>query len=96
MMKAYKATKPVRLDKDYFAGDIIPAEAVDPKMEKRLTEWGKIQAVDLPEPCPAPAGVSENIGGEITSDSDGDRANEVQSDSNGQEKEKVKKPIKTG
>ena len=39
---AYIANKPVRFDKDYSIGEIIPDEIIDPKMEKRLISWGKI------------------------------------------------------
>lgn len=38
----YIAQKPVRFDKTYAVGEIIPDGIVDPKMEKRLIEWGKI------------------------------------------------------
>ena len=39
---AYIANKPVRFDKDYYVGEIIPDEVIDPKMKKRLMSWGKI------------------------------------------------------
>ena len=45
---AYIANKPVRFDKDYSIGEIIPDGVIDPKMEKRLIDWGKIVQVKLP------------------------------------------------
>lgn len=39
---AYIANKPVRFDKDYSIGEIIPDEVIDPEMKKRLISWGKI------------------------------------------------------
>jgi hypothetical protein len=51
-MDAYIATKPVRFDRDYAVGEIIPANVVYPKMAKRLIEWGKIQRMTIPEPRP--------------------------------------------
>lgn len=45
---AYIANKPVRFDKDYSIGEIIPDGVIDPKMEKRLIDWGKIVQVKSP------------------------------------------------
>lgn len=45
---AYIANKPVRFDKDYSIGEIVPDEVIDPKMKKRLIDWGKIIQVKLP------------------------------------------------
>ncbi len=45
---AYIANKPVRFDKDYSIGDIIPDEVIDLKMKKRLIDWGKIIQVKSP------------------------------------------------
>ena len=46
-MDKYIATKPVRFDRNYAVGDIIPAIVINPGQIKRLIEWGKIQR--LPE-----------------------------------------------
>ena len=45
---AYLAVKPVRFDRSYAIGEIVPDGAVDPKMEKRLLDWGQI--VKIAEP----------------------------------------------
>ena len=42
---AYIANKPVRFDKDYSIGEIIPDEVIDSKMKKRLISWGKILCI---------------------------------------------------
>jgi len=39
---AYIANKPVRFDRNYAIGEVIPDRVIDPKMEKRLIAWGKI------------------------------------------------------
>ena len=39
---AYIANKPVRFDKDYSIGEIIPDDVIDSKMGKKLISWGKI------------------------------------------------------
>ena len=48
-MDRYIALKPVRFDRDYAAGETIPADVVDPKGVKRLIDWGKIQRVTEPD-----------------------------------------------
>lgn len=44
---AYIATKPVRFDKDYAIGEIIPDEVIDPSMTKKLVEMGRILKTDI-------------------------------------------------
>jgi len=48
-MDVYVAVKHVRFDRDYSAGQEIPINVINPKMIKRLTEWGKIQLVKIPD-----------------------------------------------
>ncbi len=38
----YIANKPVRFDRDYRVGEIIPGSVIDPAAVKRLIAWGKI------------------------------------------------------
>ena len=70
----YIARKPVRFDKDYAIGDVIPDEVIDMRMEKRLLDWGKIAKVSLPGVI-APG----------TDDQDKDDQDDTQEDSNGDE-----------
>lgn len=44
---AYIANKPVRFDRNYAVGEVIPDEVIDPKMTRKLTEMGRILCVDL-------------------------------------------------
>lgn len=56
---AYIAARPVHFDREYKIGEIIPPEAIDPAMSRKLIEMGKIIEVSLPEPKklgPAPTG----------------------------------------
>lgn len=45
---AYIANKPVRFDRSYAIGEVIPDEVIDPKMTNRLIDMGRILCVDLP------------------------------------------------
>lgn len=45
---AFIANKPVRFDRDYRVGEVIPQEVIDPKMVRKLIEIGKIVEIDLP------------------------------------------------
>lgn len=47
---AYIAARPVHFDREYKIGEIIPPEAIDPAMSRKLIEMGKIIEVSLPEP----------------------------------------------
>jgi hypothetical protein len=48
---SYKALKPIRFDKYYAIGEIIPDSVVDPKTVKRLIENGKVaEIVEAPPP----------------------------------------------
>ncbi len=49
---AYIASAPVRFDRDYKIGEIIPPEAVDPKRVNNLIRMGKIIAADIPAAKP--------------------------------------------
>lgn len=44
---AYIANKPVRFDRTYAVGEVIPDEVIDPKMTRKLVEMGRIISVDL-------------------------------------------------
>jgi len=46
---AYIANKPVRFDRNYKVGEIIPSGMIAPKMVRRLAEMGRILCVDIPE-----------------------------------------------
>ncbi len=45
---AYIANKPVRFDRTYAIGEVVPDAVIDPKMTRRLIEMGRIICVDLP------------------------------------------------
>ena len=45
---AYIANKPIRFDRDYHIGEIIPETVIDPMMARKLTDMGKIICVTLP------------------------------------------------
>lgn len=45
---AYIANRPVRFDRDYAIGEVIPESVIDPKMTKRLVDMGKIICADIP------------------------------------------------
>ena len=47
-MDRFVATKPVRFDRNYVVGEVIPAEVINPRNVKRLIDWGKIQRVTTP------------------------------------------------
>ncbi len=46
---AYIANRPVRFDRNYTVGEVIPAEVIEPKMARRLVDMGRILCVDIPE-----------------------------------------------
>lgn len=45
---AYIANKPVRFDRDYRIGEVIPEGVIAPGMARKLAEMGRILCVDLP------------------------------------------------
>ena len=45
---AYIANKPVRFDRDYKVGEVIPDDVIAPSMTRKLVEMGRILCVDLP------------------------------------------------
>lgn len=46
---AYIANRPVRFDRNYAVGEIIPEEVIEPKMIRKLQDMGRILHVDLPD-----------------------------------------------
>lgn len=46
---AYIANRPVRFDRDYKVGEIIPDEVIAPGMTRKLVDMGRILRVDLPQ-----------------------------------------------
>lgn len=46
---AYIANKPVRFDRDYRIGEVIPEDVIAPGMRRKLVEMGRILRVDLPQ-----------------------------------------------
>lgn len=46
---AYIANKPVRFDRDYKVGEIIPDAVIAPGMTRKLVEMGRILHIDLPQ-----------------------------------------------
>lgn len=46
---AYIANRPVRFDRDYKVGEIIPDEVIAPGMARKLVDMGRIVRVDLPQ-----------------------------------------------
>lgn len=69
---AFIANKPVRFDRDYQVGEVIPQEVIDPKMVRKLIEIGKIVEADLPaknEPdMPAGGEPGEMLTGHLDTD----------------------------
>lgn len=69
---AFIANKPVRFDRDYQVGEVIPQEVIDPKMVRKLIEIGKIVEADLPaknEPdMPAGGEPDEMLTGHLDTD----------------------------
>ena len=53
---AYIANRPVRFDRDYAIGEVIPESVIEPTMTKRLVAMGKIICADIP----AGTGAGEN------------------------------------
>lgn len=50
MAKAYIANRPVRFDRNYKVGEVIPDRVIFSRMGQRLMEMGRILCVDLPAP----------------------------------------------
>ena len=46
---AYIANRPVRFDRNYAVGEIIPEEVIEPKMIRKLQDMGRILHVNLPD-----------------------------------------------
>ena len=69
---AYIANKPVRFDRDYKVGEVIPDTVISSGMTRKLMEMGRILHVDLPapggnaedSPSPAPEDTQGGAGGE--------------------------------
>lgn len=53
---AYIANKPVRFDRDYAIGEIIPDRVVDKSMSLKLVGMGRIIHIADPAPEETPAG----------------------------------------
>ena len=49
MAYAYIASRPVRFDKDYAIGEIIPESVIDPGMTSKLEGMGRITKIELPD-----------------------------------------------
>lgn len=45
---AYIANRPVRFDRAYGIGEVIPDAVIDPKMARRLADMGRILCVEIP------------------------------------------------
>lgn len=45
---AYIANRPVRFDRNYAIGEVIPDAVIAPGMARRLVEMGRILCVELP------------------------------------------------
>ncbi len=79
-MGVYIANKPVRFDKNYKVGEIIPDGVIDPRMTKKLIEMGRILYVDVPaDKKPSNGGTDEQPDGNrgtesIISGADGESA----------------------
>ena len=69
---AYIANRPVRFDRNYAVGEIIPEEVIEPKMIRKLQDMGRILHVNLPdgtgnaEETQEGAGAAESTEGEDT------------------------------
>ena len=69
---AYIANKPVRFDRDYKVGEVIPDAVISSGMTRKLMEMGRILRIDLPapggnaedSPSPAPEDTQGGAGGE--------------------------------
>jgi hypothetical protein len=59
-MDKYTAVKPVRFDRTYAVGEVIPGEVIDKRSARRLIEAGKI--------APAPADTPPDIQGDTKED----------------------------
>lgn len=44
---AYIANRPVRFDRSYKVGEMIPSEVIEPKMVRKLIDMGRIICVDI-------------------------------------------------
>lgn len=63
---AYIANKPVRFDRDYKVGEVIPDAVIAPGMTRKLVEMGRILYVDLPQ-----SGGTEETSGQQQNDLQG-------------------------
>ncbi len=69
---AYIANKPVRFDRNYAVGEVIPDAVIEPTMTRKLVEMGRIISVDIPTtggnaenaPVPPPDGAGSGAEGE--------------------------------
>lgn len=67
----YKAAKPCKFgNQQYYVGDEIPAELIDPNRVKTLVKYGTIAYV--PEPPESPSEPTDGDGGTNTSPEAGD------------------------
>jgi len=67
MAKVYIANRPVRFDRNYKVGEVIPDGVVSPAMGRKLVEMGRLLHVELPDaasekPGDAPEGGAEAAG----------------------------------
>lgn len=46
---SYIANRPVRFDRDYKVGEVIPDTVIAPGMARKLVDMGRILCVDLPQ-----------------------------------------------
>lgn len=60
---AYIANRPVRFDRDYAVGEIIPDGVIDPKMTTKLVGMGRIIRIpDIPKSAPQPTDAPDSGG----------------------------------
>ncbi len=65
---AYIANRPVRFDRDYKVGEVIPDTVIAPSMTRKLVEMSRILHVDLPQGSPQDGAYSAQ-GGDSGADS---------------------------
>lgn len=68
---AYIANRPLRFDRDYAVGEIVPLSVIDPAMEGRLVDTGRILRVDLPDSKSDPRGSRAAASGHTGAQRDG-------------------------
>lgn len=63
-MKQYVCKKKANFGgEQYYAGNVVPAEKIDPTRVKQLTDYGVLSMVEMPEPTvepPKPANQPES------------------------------------